>query len=151
MAQMWLNIRGQNGKMSCQRTAYHLTEAKRFAEWTPGVGEKRHMLLLSNGKPHINITSVEPMKPLFEKFGPKDTKELDSQEARDSFMASYSRAVMLAALAGPPFKPPKCPIATAWGFLWTLGCSGSPMAASTTARALFMGSDLVLERFGMPL
>jgi hypothetical protein len=57
-----------------------------------------------------------------------------------------------AALAVPPLRPPLRPRATAWGFfrgLRVLGCSFSPVAVSTTRRALANESESLLERFGM--
>ena len=41
----WLNMREQNVFMSVPRTVYHVHEAKRFAEQSPVVGKRSHVLV----------------------------------------------------------------------------------------------------------
>src|SRR5260370_38212479 len=56
-------------------------------------------------------------------------------------------------LTTPPLRPPLRPRATAWGFLRRLraflGVKEPPIAVSTTRKAFLMGSESLLERFGM--
>ena len=53
----------------------------------------------------------------------------------------------------PPLRPPLRPRATAWGFFRRLraflGVSESPIAVSTTRMAFLIGSESLLERFGI--
>ncbi len=88
-ALMWLNMRGQNSAMSRQRTAYHVLEAKQFALQAPGVGNTNTTLFLSHGKTPVNISDVSKTERWWKELAPKDTKILESDEAREHFTKSY--------------------------------------------------------------
>jgi hypothetical protein len=79
--------------MGTKRTAYHLYEAKLMAEGSPHVNEHIEFLIAAPGKywswsthrPPLGApdppVSLEQLKGWFEKFGPRDTEELDKSPA----------------------------------------------------------------------
>lgn len=86
----WLNLRGQNGFMSIQRTAYHVHEAKRFAELSPVVGGTHHVLLLQHGQEAKNIgTNQAFLGRWLGAFYPRSTEVLDRPHAWDEFSNGY--------------------------------------------------------------
>jgi len=62
-------------------------------------------------------------------------------------MSLRSLGLKAAALAFPPFRPPRRPSVTAAGFFRRLG--RVPVAVATTRAASWLLSSLLLERLGM--
>ena len=87
----WLNRRKQNAFMSVQRTAYHIHEAKRFAELSPLVGPFHHILLLRHQKPPANIGTDQPViERWLRDFYPRSTDVLDQDAAWQEFSGEYA-------------------------------------------------------------
>lgn len=84
-ADFWLNYRDHALSYSPRRAAYHAYEAKRMAENSPYVNDKIE-LLVANKTGHIRLDdkaptgadwSLQEMRELFSKYGPRHTNGLD--------------------------------------------------------------------------
>jgi hypothetical protein len=88
-AMFWLSYRNHNLGFSIRRSAYHAFEAKIMAESSPHVNEKLDMLiahsdkwsLISDDLPAKGNTgnapiSIQELKEMFAKYGPKVTDEM---------------------------------------------------------------------------
>jgi hypothetical protein len=86
----WLNMREQNSFMSVQRTAYHIHEAKRFAERSPVVGQRHQAILLRHNHPVVSVGGDRPL--LLRWLGelmPRSTSGLDNAQAWEDFAQAY--------------------------------------------------------------
>jgi hypothetical protein len=90
LARDWLNMREQNSFMSIQRTAYHVHEAKRFAERSPVVGQRHQALLLRHTQSAVPIGGDRPLLSRWlGEHMPRSTDGLDSAEAYADFAKAY--------------------------------------------------------------
>jgi len=86
----WLNMREQNVFMSVPRTAYHVHEAKRFAERSPVVGQRHQMLLLRHNQPVVSVGGDRALLSRWlGEYTPRPTRGLDSAEAYADFAKAY--------------------------------------------------------------
>ncbi len=90
LARDWLNMREQNSFMSVQRTAYHVHEAKRFAERSPVVGQRHQAILLRYNQPMVSVGGDRPLlSSWLTGHMPRPTSDLDSAQAWDDFAQAY--------------------------------------------------------------
>jgi hypothetical protein len=90
LALHWLNYRGQNLRLSLQRSFFHLCEAKQFAEFDLYVGPTTNYLALSHEGRVFKLEGQDALlQNWWNRFGARPTDDLDKEEDRKRFMDAF--------------------------------------------------------------